>query len=75
MFNLRTEPALMFINITQDGSLSLNSYPHELHYDLKDVLQISVGPKDNYDGIKACLTYNPPGVSKPGYQADRGVSF
>ena len=65
----------MNITVGQNGSLSLNAHPHEVHHDLKDMVQLTIGPSDNYDGIKACLTYNPPRESKPGYQRDRGVSF
>ena len=51
----------------------MTAAPHTLSYDLQDVFQLSVGPRDNYDGIKSCLTYNPPGDSTPGYQRKRGV--
>ena len=71
----RTKSTLMNITVGQNGSLSLNAYPHEFHYDLKKMVELTIGPSDNYDGIKACLTYNSPRKSKPGYQRDRGVSF
>ena len=63
----------MRIKFGQNGSILLNSYPYDLHYDLKDILEISVGPRDNNDGIKACLTYNPPGAYKTGFQQERSV--
>ena len=65
----------MNIGIGQNGSIYINTSRHELHHDLDEILEISIGPSDDYDGIKACLTYNSPGESKPGYQKDRGVSF
>ena len=65
----------MNIGIGQNGSVYKNTSIHDLHYDLNEILEISIGPSDNYDGIKACLTYNSPGESKPGYQTDRGVRF
>ena len=65
----------MYIDVGQNGSISMNASPHELHSDLKDMFELTVGPSDNYDGIKTCLTYNSPGESTPGYQRDRGVSF
>ena len=74
MFHFRTETGL-YIDVGQNGSISMSSSPHELHHDLKDMFELTVGPRDTYDGIKACLTYNSPGESKPGYQRDRGVSF
>ena len=58
-----------------ESTITFNAFPDELQQDLKDMLEVTVGPSDNYDGIKACLTYNPPGAYKPGYQRDRGVSF
>ena len=51
----------------------MNAYPPGLTYDLNDAFKISVSPRDNYDGIQSCLTYNPLGGSKPGYQRKRGV--
>ena len=78
----RSLSAHIFINVAENGSLLLSTHPpvlnHELsshvyNYNLDDVLEISVGPRDNYDGIKSCLTYNPPDASKPGYQTQRGV--
>ena len=62
----------------QEGSLSLGCYegscfPQKLKYDLKDILELSVGPRDNNDGIKSCFTYNPPGAYKPGVQIERMV--
>ena len=53
----------------------MSAYPHELQYKLNDLFEISVGPRDNYDGIKSCLTYNPPKSSHPGYQPAFGVSI
>ena len=52
----------------------MNAYPHDVDIDLDDIFEISVGPRDMNDGIKSCLTYNPPGESTPGYQRTRGVS-
>ena len=52
----------------------MNAYPYNVDFDLDDMFEISVGPRDMYDGIKSCLTYNPPGGSTPGYQRTRGVS-
>ena len=60
------------IGIAQNGSIYMNTSHQKLQ---NDNLELSIGPSDNYDGIKACLTYNSPGESKPGYQKDRGVSF
>ena len=65
----------MNISVGLNGSLSLNAYPHELQHDMKDMVELTIGPSDNYDGIKACLTYNSPRESKPGYQRARGVSL
>ena len=62
------------IYASQNGSLSMIANPPHMNFDLNDVFEISVGPRDNYDGIKSCLTYNPPGGSKPGFQRKRGVS-
>ena len=66
----------------QDGSLSVgcsegSCKPQNLTYmyKLEDMLELSVGPRDNYDGIRSCLTYNPPGGYKPGYQSERAVSI
>ena len=61
-----------------DGSLVLDDNPHEVEYDIShihDMLEISVGPRDSYNGIKACLTYNPRIGVKPGYQNDRAVGL
>ena len=73
LVHYRSESTQIFIRVSQDGSLSMTAFPHNLSYDLQDVFQLSVGPRDNYDGIKSCLTYNPPGDSTPGYQRERGV--
>ena len=43
-----------------ESTITFNAFPDELQQDLKDMLEVTVGPSDNYDGIKACLTYNPP---------------
>ena len=75
MLYLRAESTLLRIGIGKNGSIYLNASLHDVHFDLKDILEVTVGPNDNYDGIKACLTYNSPRASKPGYQSDRGVSF
>ena len=75
MFYFRTESTRMYIEVGLNESISLNASPHKLHHDLKDMLELTVGPNDNYKGIKACLTYNTPGGSKPGYQEGRSVSF
>ena len=69
----------ILIGEDQDGSLSVgcskgSCKPHNITYDLEDMLELSVGPRDNYDGIRSCLTYNPPGKFKPGYQGARAVS-
>ena len=72
--NHRSVSTYIFLQVSQNGSLSIGSYPQPLNYDLKDVFKMSVGPRDNYDGIKSCLTYNPPGGFRPGYQTTRGVS-
>ena len=40
----------------------------------KNLFQVSIGPTIHSNGIKACLTYNPPGPNYPGYQRDRTVS-
>ena len=71
----RTDSTKMRIHFEQNGSITLDGCPHDLHYDLKDILEVSVGPRDNNDGIKACLTYNPPGAYKPGFQQDRSVCY
>ena len=77
MLNCRSTSTEFSLNIyiTQNGSYRVNSKPHDLKYKLKDVFEISVGPSEKYDGIKSCLTYHPPGGSKPGYQEDRSVRF
>ena len=83
MFHFRSKSAHVLFYIAQNGSLSITTIPHNLNndlkahvlsYDLNDVFEISVGPRDHYDGIKSCLTYNPPDGSQPGYQRQRGVS-
>ena len=65
-------PVNVNIGIAQNGSIYMNTSHQELR---NDILELSIGPSDDYNGIKACLTYNSPGESKPGYQKDRGVSF
>ena len=52
----------------------MNAHPYDVDFELDNMFEISVGPRDMYDGIKSCLTYNPPGGSTPGYQRTRGVS-
>ena len=74
MRHFRSVSTHISIDVSQNGSLSMNNQPHDLKYDLTDAIELSVGPRDNYDGIKSCVTYNPPGGSKPGYQMKRGVS-
>ena len=71
----RTRSTGIHIEVGQNESISFKARPHKFQHDLKDMLELTVGPNDKYNGIKACLTYNPPGVSKPGYQTDRSVSF
>ena len=71
----RTDSTNMHIHLGQNGSITLDGDPHSLHYDLNDILKISAGPRDNNDGIKASLTYNPPGAYKTGFQVDRSVCF
>ena len=70
----RSTSTYIYINVSQDGTLWMNAHPHDVDFDLNDIFEISVGPRDMYDGIKSCLTYNPPGGSTPGYQRYRGVS-
>ena len=72
----------MLLGHDPNGSIAFGCFggkcfpiPNDLNYTLKDVLEVSVGPKDNNDGIKSCITYNPPGPITPGYQNKRGVSF
>ena len=63
--------------MSQDGSLLMNAFPHDVDivdFDWNGIFEISFGPRDMHDGIKSCLTYNPPGGSTPGYQRTRGVS-
>ena len=58
----------------RSGSLTAYANPLlNLDINLEDMLHISIGPRDQYDGIKSCLTYNPIERSKPGYQQDRMV--
>ena len=71
----RTHSTNIRIQVGQNGSIHLDAHPHQLPHDLKDMLKLSVGPRDNYDGIKSCMTYNPPGRFKPGYQGERAVSL
>ena len=61
--------------ILQNESISIFGYPYDLHYNLTDVLQLTLGPKENNDGIKSCMTYNPPEANKPGFQQRRAVSY
>ena len=70
----------ILIGEDQDGSLSVgcsegSCKQQNLTYKLQDMLELSVGPRDNYDGIRSCFTYNPPGRYKPGYQGERAVSI
>ena len=51
----------------------MNAHPYDVDFELDDMFEISVGPRDMYDGIKSCLTYNPQGGSTPGYQRTLGV--
>ena len=85
MFICRSVTAQIGIYVAQNGNLTvyaairqLENYiphdPYDLNIDLKDVIELSIGPRDNYDGIRSCITYNPPRGSKPGYQIRRGVS-
>ena len=74
MLHFRSVSTNIAIDVSQNGSILMNAYPVDLNNNFKDVIEISVGPRDNYDGVKSCLTYNPPGDSKPGYQMDRAVS-
>ena len=41
---------------------------------LSDIIQISVGPKEDNGGLQPCITYNPPGPYKPGLTPERNVS-
>ena len=50
------------------------SYVQSLLNHHKNLFQVSIGPTIHSTGIKACLTYNPPGPNYPGYQRDRTVS-
>ena len=75
-FYIRTESTAIHIKVEQNESIiSFDAIPYQLQHDIEDMLEVTVGPSDNYDGIKACLTYNSPGTYKPGYQRDRGVSI
>ena len=60
---------------SSSGALTIYGNPYPLNLNLEDVLALSVGPRDKFDGIKSCLTYTPPGDTEPGYQSDRGVVF
>ena len=71
--NFRRDYANFTIYSGQNGSLTIDDGPNNLHYDLKDVLEISYGPSAFNDGIRACLTYNPPGAYKSGFQPDKAV--
>ena len=76
--NFRTKSTYVSFKIVSNGSLIIDENPLKVRYDMKeieDMLDISIGPKDNYNGIKACLTYNPTRPVKPGYQTDRAVSL
>ena len=73
--NFRRDYANFTIYSGQNGSLTIDDGPNNLHYDLKDVLEISYGPSAFNDGIRACLTYNPPGAYKSGFQPDKAVGL
>ena len=82
MNHCRSVSAYLFINVAPNGSVSVNTiiehlgnlHPYDLNYDITGVIETSIGPRDNYDGIRSCFTYNPIAGSKPGYQLRRGVS-
>jgi hypothetical protein len=40
---------------------------------LKEYLYVTIQPKLTYDGIQACVTYDPPGPSKVGITHERLV--
>ena len=65
----------MHIHKSRNGSITIHGDPYNLQYDLKDLFEMSVGPRDNNDGIKACLTYNSPGGYKTGIQTEHAVSL
>ena len=71
----RTASTYFIISSTKKGPLRVFGYPYHLNYNLEDALELSIGPRDKFDGIKSCLTYNPPGESEPGYQSDRVVGL
>ena len=59
----------------QNGSISFVGDPHKWGYNLTDILQLSHGPREQRDGLRSCLTYNPPGSYEPGLQKERAVSY
>ena len=73
MLHCRTLSGRFNVTVTQDRSIEVYGHPSGIDYSLNDVIETSVGPRDRYDGIKSCFTYNPPGNSEPGYQIDRQV--
>ena len=68
IFRFRSD--LIYIPFEYEG---IENHSKLLHYNRK-LFEISVGPTIHSTGIKACLTYNPPGPNYPGYQRDRTVS-
>ena len=68
IFRFRSD--LIYIPFEHEG---IENHSKLLHYNRK-LFEISVGPTIHSTGIKACLTYNPPGPNYPGYQRDRTVS-
>ena len=58
-----------------NGSISVTSDPHVSEIKLDNMLEVSYGPKANSEGIKSCLTYNPPGGYQAGFQEERSVSI
>ena len=72
---------MISIKTTKNGSLLIETYDQDFNQQfnqfndkLEDAIEMSVGPRDHFDGIRSCLTYTPPEGSKPGYQASRSVS-
>ena len=56
------------------SGISLMGDANALDFNLTDILQLTYGPRENNDGVRSCLTYNPPGSYKPGAQQERSVS-
>ena len=56
------------------SGISLMGDANALNFNLTDILQLTYGPRENNDGVRSCLTYNPPGSYKPGAQQERSVS-